>query len=209
MSRILERGSEEETGYGRLAAGHAKPKAAATDEERGAAANCAQAGGGAFADTKEQVKLDRDDLDFSFAVEVHYHRARQAFLAGLHRWLMFGTILSGASAVAPFAHVVFGLIAASLAAADIALVLVGRAQAHGDIARKYLQLVADLTRADGDPDKIAKIRGDWFSLSAEEPALYRYAQFIAHNEAIQSLGCDAAPVPLTFWQRFRANFWRS
>jgi|SRR5580698_5323622 hypothetical protein len=213
MSRILERGSEEETGYGRLAAGHAKPKAAAsageTDEERGAAANCAQAGGGAFADTKEQVKLDRDDLDFSFAVEVHYHRARQAFLAGTHRWLMFGTILSGASAVAPFAHAAFGLIAAALAAADIALDLTGRAQVHGDMVRKYLQLVADLASADWDPDKVTKIRRDWFSLSAEEPALYRYAQFIAHNEAIQSLGCDAAPVPLTFWQRFRANFWRS
>jgi hypothetical protein len=155
------------------------------------------------------VKFDGEDLEFSFAVEVHYHRARQAFLAGLHRWLMFGTILSGASAVAPFAHVVFGLIAAALAAADIALDLVGRAQTHGDIARKYLQLVADLAKAGEDPDKIAKIRDDWFSLSAEEPALYRYAQFIAHNEAIQSLGCDAAPVPLTFWQRFRANFWRS
>ena len=51
----------------------AAASAGETDEERGAAANCAQAGGGAFADTKEQVKLDRDDLDFSFAVEVHYH----------------------------------------------------------------------------------------------------------------------------------------
>jgi hypothetical protein len=155
------------------------------------------------------VKFDGEDLEFSFAVEVHYHRARQAFLASAHRWCMFGTILFGASAVSPFARAICGLFAALLAAADIALDLTGRAQAHGDIARKYLQLVADLAKAGEDPDKIAKIRDDWFSLSAEEPAVYRYARVIAHNEAIQSLGRDAPLVALTFWQCARANFWPS
>ena len=75
---------------------------------------------------------------------------------------MFGTILSGASAVAPFAHAAFGLIAAALAAADIALDLTGRAQVHGDMVRKYLQLVADLASADWDPDKVTKIRATGF-----------------------------------------------
>ena len=208
--------NDEEIGHGRLAASHAKPKTAAivgeTDEELAASATGIQAGDATtvgYADAKEQVKFDAEDLEFAFAVEVHYHRTRQAFLAGAHRWLMFGTILSGASAVAPFAHAAFGLIAAALAAADIALDLVGRAQVHGDIARKYLQLVADLASAGEDPDKIAKIRDDWFSLSADEPAVYRYAQIIAHNEAIQSLGRDAPPAPLTLWQRARANFWRT
>jgi hypothetical protein len=155
------------------------------------------------------VKFDGEDLEFSFAAEVHYHRARQAFLASAHRWCMFGTILFGASAVSPFARAVCGLFAAGFAAADIAFDFVGRAQAHGDILRKYLQLVADLASADGDPDKIAKTQRDWFSLSAEEPAVYRYARVIAHNEAIQSLGRDAPLVALTFWQCARANFWRS
>jgi hypothetical protein len=176
---------------------------AVTESEAAAAAFGAEAEPGGTPAIAPQI-AGSQDLEFVLSVDVIYHRSRQAFLAGAHRWMMFGVIVSGASAASTFAPAFFGLISAALGAADIAFDFVGRAQAHGDAARRYLALISRF--ADGA--ETADIRKVWLEISAEEPATYRHAGRIAHNET-----CDALrrgdKVTVTFWQRLRANLTRN
>ncbi len=143
-----------------------------------------------------------DNPEFRLAVEVLYHGSRQAFLAGAHRWAMFATIIFGASAAAALAPIACGLLAAASGAADIAFDFTGRAQAHADKRRAYLELVPQMA---GDPEGFAlRFASAWTVISADEPPLYRWAEAIAHRNACISLG-QPVPAALPLYQRLFAH----
>ena len=160
---------------------------------------------GAEAAAKGEIMESVSDPEFSLAVEVAYHDARQFFFEAAHRWAMFATIVLGASAVAPFGHEKpLALLAAMVAAADIAFDFTGRAQRHADLRRRYYELVADVANRGTEA---ADFKSRYMILSADEPPLYRWAQQIAwRNTCINQEKVVPAPLPL--WKRSVAHVWR-
>jgi hypothetical protein len=150
--------------------------------------------------TAEKVMESFEDPEFRLAVEVLYHGARRAFFMRAHRWAIFFAILFGASAAATFAPIIFGLLAAAAAAADIAFDFVGCAQLHSDIRRRYVDLVAEFATDPG-----ADFKGEWLKISADEPPLYRWVEKIAFRNACIALAREI-PDELPFWRRMSANF---
>lgn len=149
------------------------------------------------------------ELEFYLAVEVHYHRARQAWLAGAHRWMMFFAILLGSAAAASIFPPVAGLLVAAIGAADLCFDFTSRATQHSDLARRYLALAGDLAAAKGDAGKREAVLAGWIATSCDAPPVYHVALDLAHNRAIQSLGRDAAfRAPLPHWKRVLAHTWR-
>ena len=160
----------------------------------------------AAATAKAEMMQSTDDPEFRLAVEVLYHGSRQAWLAGLHRWFMFAAILFGAGVTVTIGgEKVCGLLAAASAAADIAFDFVGRAQVHGDIRRRYLEMVGRLAaESDYGEDAFA---GDWMKVSADEPPVYRWAYEVADRNARISLKPEV-PDAQPWWKIALAHVWR-
>jgi len=139
------------------------------------------------------LSADPAVLEFYLAVEVHYHRSRQAWFAGMHRWTMFFTILFGTAAAAQvITPLLIGLLVASFAAADLCFDFTGRAVQHSDLARRYLAMVREFAGGKEDETVCKKILSDIIDVSGDEPPVYNAAKDLAHNLAIQSLGRDGA-----------------
>ena len=137
------------------------------------------------------LSADPVGLEFYLAVEVHYHRSRQAWFAGAHRWTMFFTILFGTAAAAQIVTPLFtGLLAAATAAADLCFDFTGRAAQHSDLARRYLAMVREFAGGKENETLCKKILSDIIDTSGDEPPVYNVAKDLAHNLAIQSLGRD-------------------
>lgn len=81
-------------------------------------------------------------------MNARYHSTREAFLDTVHRWLMFGIIVFGASSVIdflrPWTKVAFGALAAIFGALDLVFDLSNRARAHALMKRRYFELLADI-----------------------------------------------------------------
>jgi hypothetical protein len=145
------------------------------------------------------------DLEFYLAVEIHYHRARQAWLSAAHRWMMFIAILFGSGAATAVAPALCGLLAALTAAADLAFDFPGRAAQHADLARQYLGLAQRL----GDGDDVAIVQRAMLEVSGGEPPVYNVAREMAHNLAIASLGRDpSAKIVVPESRRWLAHLFR-
>lgn len=82
-------------------------------------------------------------------MNARYHSMREAFLDSVHRWLMFGIIVFGASSVIdflmPWTKVAAGALAAIFGALDLVFDLSNRARAHALMKRRYFELLADVT----------------------------------------------------------------
>ncbi|MEJ0093368.1 MAG: hypothetical protein WDN46_14095 [Methylocella sp.] len=189
---------------------HASDKAAtegvAPDASSGSSAT-AEAGSEADVVT---LNTEAADLEFYLAVDVHYHRARQAWFTGLHRWTMFFTILLGTAAAGEvFVAWLSGLLIAAFGAADLCFDFSGRAALHSDLARGYIALARELAAGKDDPDRRSAVLESWIEMSGDAPPVYRAARDMAHNLAIQSLGRDAgARAILSFRKRILAHVWR-
>lgn len=92
-------------------------------------------------------------------MNARYRASREAFLDSVHRWFMFGVVLTGAGSIsALFAEyvnvqLVFGAIAALLGAADLAFDLSNRARTHALMKRRYFELLADMRDGQKSPSE--------------------------------------------------------
>lgn len=81
-------------------------------------------------------------------MNARYHSTREAFLDTVHRWLMFGIIVFGASSVIDFlgslVKAASGALAAIFGALDLVFDLSNRARAHALMKRRYFELLADV-----------------------------------------------------------------
>lgn len=140
---------------------------------------CKTAAGQAEAEVMESTS----DPEFILAVEVTYHGMRQHFLSTAHRWMMFATIVFGASAAIPFwGDKGSALFAAATAAADLAFDFTGRAQVHADIKRRYFEMVAEQSRGE-----LQDFEPRWMAVSADEPPLFKYVSVLAERDACLNL----------------------
>lgn len=82
-------------------------------------------------------------------MNARYHSTREAFLDTVHRWLMFGIIIFGASSIidflSPWTKVASGALTAVFGALDLVFDLSNRARAHALMKRRYFELLADVT----------------------------------------------------------------
>lgn len=82
-------------------------------------------------------------------MNARYHSTREAFLDTVHRWLMFGIIVFGASSIidflSPWTKVASGALTAGFGALDLVFDLSNRARAHALMKRRYFELLADVT----------------------------------------------------------------
>jgi len=82
-------------------------------------------------------------------MNARYHSTREAFLDTVHRWLMFGIIIFGASSIidflSPWAKVASGALTAVFGALDLVFDLSNRSRAHALMKRRYFELLADVT----------------------------------------------------------------
>jgi hypothetical protein len=156
------------------------------------------------------LSTDPAVLEFYLAVEVHYHRAREAWLAGMHRWTMFLAILFGTAAAGQLAPPLFaGLLVAAAAAADLCFDFTGRAAQHSNLARRYLVMAREFAVGREDEALRKKILAAIIDASGDEPPVYNAAKDLAHNLAIQSLGRDvAARAAIPPIRRLLAHVWR-
>lgn len=98
-------------------------------------------------ETSETSKID--EFRCICLMNARYHSTREAFLDTVHRWLMFGIIIFGASSVIdflrPWNKVASGALAAIFGALDLVFDLSNRARAHALMKRRYFELLADVT----------------------------------------------------------------
>jgi hypothetical protein len=155
---------------------------------------------------KGKMMESTSDPEFSLAVEVAYHGARQAFCEAMHRWTMFLAIVLGASAVTPFgSEKLLALFAAFTAAADIAFDFTGRAQRHADLRRRYFELAGDVADA-ADPSDV-KFASRWMMISADEPPLYNWLEQVVRRKACIDME-RVVPAQLPLWKRMLAQVLR-
>jgi hypothetical protein len=145
-------------------------------------------------------------------MNARYHGAREAFLDAIHRWFMFGVIISGAGAVSglflqfPTVNPILGAVAAILGAADLAFDLSNRARTHALMKRRYFELLSDLR--DGQKT-IGQVEACTHRYSADEEPAYQALLMGSWNAAQQMVyGSRAQLLDIPTMHRWLQNFWR-
>ncbi len=204
---MRERAKESRSSPRRLAPDDAESEAKRRDEELAATQAGTETEAGGRPGTEEAKKIMMEsigDPEYFLAAEVIYHGSRKAHYDRAHRWAMFIAILSGAGAAISLAPQFFGLIAAAVAAADIAFDLTGGAQAHADIRRRYLELAAELAAGNLETTDFAR---EWMAISADEPPQCDAAMVVAHQKAHTTLGREYTGIALPRWKRWTSYLW--
>jgi hypothetical protein len=142
------------------------------------------------------------ELKFELLRNALYHDAREAFLSGASRMIMFltalagtaafGTITAGVSVVAEAAA--FG--AAALATLGLVFDLGGRARTHQDLRRRFYALLA---KAEGGAEP-PRLRRAMTMLYAEEPPMMWGVDAMAHNQAARALDYEGR-LQVATWRR--------
>ena len=165
-----------------------------------------------------------DGFRVNCLMNARYHAAREAFLDGVHRWLMLGVILSGSFAVVDLVGTgvptaTAGILKAALAALpvafgalDLTFDLSNRARIHGQMKRRYFELLAEVA----DRSKtLEQAEAAMHRCSADEEPAYHALLATAWNAAEEMVFGDnakryAIPWPARFLKqvlRFEgANF---
>jgi hypothetical protein len=143
-------------------------------------------------------------------MNARYHSTREAFLDSVHRWLMFGIIVFGASSVInilrPWVTLASGALTAMFGALDLVFDLSNRARAHALMKRRYFELLAEVI---GGQKKVTDGYACMHKFSAdEEPAFH--ALLIASWNAAQEMvyGSKAEKYKIGWFKMSCKNFLR-
>ena len=142
-------------------------------------------------------------------MNMDYHATREAWLDGLHRWLMFFVIAAGASALfdawQPM-RIIGPVIAAVCGALDLTFDLSNRARTHAMFRRRYSELLSTASR---NPDALHALRSDLDDLmSEEEPAFHAQLALSAMKAQQATYGKIVDPCRPGWWYRRLANMRR-
>jgi hypothetical protein len=134
-------------------------------------------------------------------MNARYHSAREAFLDGVHRWLMLGVILFGSAAVlnlfgyglpetyGAFFRAVFSALPVVFGALDLTFDLSNRARIHALMKRRYFELLADVTEG---KKTIEQADAAMHRCSADEEPAYHALLATAWNAAQEMVYGDHA-----------------
>lgn len=139
----------------------------------------------------------KDYLRVVCLMNARYHSAREGFLDTVHRWLMFGVVLSGAGAVIPIyaewtqASFILPLLAATFGTLDLVFDLSNRARSHSLMKRRYFELLADLEE---DRKSLTEVDGCLNRYSAEEEPPFQIVLLLSWNAAEETVRGEEAEV---------------
>ena len=144
-----------------------------------------------------------DSARFGAFMNGAYHADREAFLDGVHRWLMFAVIVLGASALTDLLSPHSKMIATGLGALagtfDLVFDLSTRARKHGYLRRDYFAQAAKMAEGSVSP---ADAQAAMLMLAAEEEPPYYAAMALAENWANGAVYMDRpAPRRIGWWSK--------
>jgi hypothetical protein len=166
--------------------------------------------GTASASIQSAMEAVLDEFRCECLMNARYHSSREAFLDSVHRWLMFGIIVFGASSVIdflrPWTKVASGAFAAIFGALDLVFDLSNRARAHALMKRRYFELLADVI--DGHKN-VTEGYACMHRFSADEEPAY-YALISASWNAAQEMvyGSKAEKYKIGWFKTWFKNFLR-
>jgi hypothetical protein len=157
----------------------------------GAAAEGSGMGPGRNAATSSGAASSLDGFRVDCLMNARYHSAREAFLDGIHRWLMLGIILFGSAAVlnlfgglpekyGTFLKAVFAALPVVFGTLDLTFDLSNRARIHALMKRRYFELLADVTEG---KKTIEQADAAMHRCSADEEPAYHALLATAWNAA--------------------------
>jgi hypothetical protein len=145
-------------------------------------------------------------------MNARYHSAREAFLDSVHRWLMLGIIIFGSAVVldlfgyiAPekiggFIKMLFAALPVIFGTLDLTFDLSNRARAHGNMKRRYCELLADVAE---HTKSVEQADATMHRCSADEEPAYHALLATAWNAAQEMVhGDHAKHYELSWWNRF-------
>jgi len=148
-------------------------------------------------------------------MNARYHSAREAFLDGVHRWLMFGIIVFGSAVVidlfesvfpSSFVKALFAAFPVILGALDLTFDLSNRARIHAQIKRRYFELLADVAER---MKTMEQAEAAMHRCSADEEPAYHALLATAWNAAQEMVYGDRAKhYKLSWWERGAKQFRR-
>lgn len=157
-----------------------------------------------------QEVIDASDLRFDCLRSAIYNAAREHWYDTLHRWLSFFVIVGGSGAAATIARdnldvaLALAAFAAGSSGVSLAFDFAGRAREHGNLRRRFYELLGELERDPNDPSHLAGLMARLYALYGEERPHMNALNAIAWNEAADILfGLDEKPrIEVTRWQSF-------
>ncbi len=151
-------------------------------------------------------------------MNARYHSAREAFLDSVHRWLMLGVILSGSFAVVDLVgadvpaaatvlvKAVLAALPVAFGALDLTFDLSNRARIHGQMKRRYFELLADVADRSKTVEQAAAAM---HRCSADEEPAYHALLATAWNAAqVMVYGDEARRYALPWSARFLKQVFR-
>lgn len=149
-------------------------------------------------------------------MNARYHAAREAFLDGVHRWLMLGVILFGSAAMLdvfgaefPNSALIKAVLAAFpvvLGALDLTFDLSNRARTHALMKRRYFELLAEVVSGE---KTIEEADAAMHRCSADEEPAYHALLEASWNAAQEMVyGDQAKRYEISRLRRFLKQFLR-
>lgn len=144
-------------------------------------------------------------------VSTGYHQKRERFLDGIDRFSQFVGVLGGAAAFSLFLeNTCFAWVPGAVVAVVSALALCyapgGKARRHGELARDFSRLHAEIVRA-GNPlseERNCHFNAEVLVIQATEPAALRALVRQVENELMEAFGTNSG-IPLKPWDRLWMN----
>ncbi len=147
----------------------------------------------------DDLVIKLDELKFDVDRSVRYHMRRRSHYDRWHRIILFGIILLGSASVAQFSQtvkiggipgtVIWGLLAAILAALDLVVGFSNRARDHEILYRDFTKLLSTITSTRNPTwDQVSEWEKRWLDLSVEEQPIFWAVEASCYNEATIALG---------------------
>lgn len=144
-------------------------------------------------------------------MNMQYHAARESHLDRVHRWLMFGVIVLGASAIIdidpdrPYLRACFAAAVTIFGALDLTFDLSNRARSHAMMRRCYGDI---LSAAERDPDALKHADSRLSDLAGEEEPAFQALLTMCHNLAeTQVYGDNEEHLRVPAWHRAIRNIY--
>jgi hypothetical protein len=187
--------------------------ASATTTPAATAASAAYADKGLAGNTASGATSPLDGFRVDCLMNARYHSAREAFLDGVHRWLMLGIILFGSAAVLnlfgyelPAIRAAFATLPVVFGTLDLTFDLSNRARIHALMKRRYFELLADVTEG---KKTIEQADAAMHRCSADEEPAYHALVATAWNAAQEMVyGKRANHYELSWRARWGKQFFR-
>ena len=173
----------------------------------------------------EEITTEFDDLMFGVRRSIRYHDRRVAFYEGLHKAILFMTLILGSSSIVTLtANLEFLLefsrdeifdllqllppaLISVLVSIDLVVGTTGKTRLHNGLKQQFISLESKMQRGcEEDSNKLKEWKSERLSIEANEPPVLRVLDTLCHNELLRAEGHTNHYVRVGFIQRTFAQF---